>query len=121
MKVRNVTSEAENEGGSSNSHPGDIYGTDKTPHALIHQVPEVGSDWWIWNFALGLWEWATVKSVNEIADGVIVFSRVASPDQLGRLRTFREGWGYQPVTERDRQAVPLRDLFPEINQGALFG
>ena len=95
--------------GPSNSHPSAIYDT-----------PAVGSDWWWWNSALGLWEWITVKSVNDLGEGLIVFSCVGSPDRIGRLRTLREGWGYEPVTARDRAAVWLRDLYPETRQESLL-
>ena len=95
--------------GPSNSHPSAIYDT-----------PKVGSDWWWWNSAWALWEWVTVKSVNEVGEGLVVFSCVASPDRIGRLRTLRAGRGYQPVRPSDRTATWLRDLFPESRQESLL-
>lgn len=106
--------------GSSNSHPGLIYETDKRSRRLIYDIPEVGSEWWWWNSALGLWEWLTVLSVNQVANGVVVLSGGLAPEVRGRLQTLREGWGYEPVTDRDRRAVPLRDLFPETRQESLL-
>lgn len=97
------------ERGSSNSHP-----------SLKYETPEVGTDWWWWNSALGLWEWVRVKSVNDLGEGLVVLDRGIWPDVVGRVSTIREGWGYEPVTERDRDVIPLRDLFPEARQGSLL-
>jgi len=54
----------------------------------------------------------TIKSVNELGDGLVGVDRGIWPDVVGRVRTIREGWGYELVADRDRSAISLRDLFP---------